>query len=163
MKKKRLSLIVLLILLSLVLSACGEKEAEVPDHEHGDFEWLAEFELEEGSYLFHFGETEDETMDVAFVLMGDNISDLDHHVAHVITSDKEILEEASSFVAKPDHAYTFKMEPDHGHFEFTIEEAGVYAIATEHEPWESEQQILDAEGSELIPIKEHEIDHDHDH
>lgn len=164
MKRKNLFLTLVLVLaLSLMFSACSEKKEEEPDHAHGDYEWLAEFELVAGEYLFHFGESEDETMDVAFIKLGDNITDLDHHAAHIMTSDKERLEEDSSFVAKPDYAYTFVMGADHGHFTFTIEEDGTYAIATEHQPWENDMQIFNAAGEELEPTKVHEVDHDHEH
>ena len=173
MKKRSLS-VLLSLLLSLVLVACGTStntgsEQNVVqtdhehDHEHGEFEWIGEFEFVAGEYLFHFGECEDETMDVGFIKMGDNITDLEHHASHLMLTDKEIIKQDSNFVAKPDYAYTFEMNEDHGHIHFTIEEDGRYAIVTEHMPFESSMQIFDENNVEILPEIEHEANHYHEH
>lgn len=167
MKKRGFLMLLVALLISTMLVACSTKTdtpntGEVTDHDHGEFEWIGEFELEAGEYLFHFGESEDETMDVAFIKMGDNITDLEHHASHLMLSDKENIKQDSSFIAKPDYAYTFEMNEDHGHISFTIEEAGTYAIVTEHMPFESSMQIFDKDDIEILPIREHEAgDHEH--
>lgn len=166
MKRKTLLLVVVL-LMSAMLVACGantdatdeDVEQGGQDHAHGDYEWIGEFELKEGKYLFHFGECEDEKMDVGFIKMGDNITDLEHHAAHLMATEKEVISQDSAFDAKPDYAYTFEMNKDHGHIHFTIKEDGTYSIVTEHHPEESSMQILDEDGEEILPIREHEGDH----
>ena len=73
-----------------------------------------------------------------------------------------IIKQESEFEAKPDYAYTFEMNEDHGHINFTIAEDGTYAIVTEHVPSESNMQIFDENQVELLPIIEHEVEgHSH--
>lgn len=177
MKKKSL-MVLLALILSLALVACGSStdtgtdvdtdagsevaEGEA-DHEHGEYEWIGEFDFVAGEYMFHFGESEDATMDVGFIKMGENVTDLDDYAAHLMLSDKETIKQDSDFVAKSDYAYTFEMNEDHGHIHFTIEEDGRYAIVTEHMPFESSMQIFDEDDVELLPVVEHEVDPDHEH
>lgn len=183
MERKKKSLLLLLVstlVLTLALAGCSNQEVvgniEEHDHDHehhddhdyghahGKYEWIGEYELKAGRYLFHFGASEDETMDVGFIKMGDNIKDLAHHAAHLMASEKEFIKQDSEFEAKPDYAYTLEMDKEHGHIYFTIKEAGVYAIVTEHLPSESNMQIFDENEVEILPIKEHEAeDHHHDH
>ena len=125
-------------------------------HAHGEYEWIGEFELKAGKYLFHFGASPDETMDVGFIKMGDNVTDLDHHASHLMVTEKETIKQESEFEAKPDYAYTFEMNEDHGHINFTIADDGTYAIVTEHFPGESNMQIFDENQVEILPIREHE-------
>ncbi|MGI6679862.1 MAG: hypothetical protein ACOX2Q_12705 [Dehalobacterium sp.] len=131
----------------------GNPEAE---HAHGAYEWIGEYELKAGTYLFHFGASADATMDVGFIKMGDNITDIEHHAAHLMETDKEEIKQDSEFEAKPDYAYTFEMNEDHGHINFTIKEDGTYAIVTEHMPHESNMQIFDKDEVEILPMREHE-------
>lgn len=169
--KKKWWLPILILILGLILSGCGGNEPappgaqggeDGPDHAHGDYEWIGEFELTAGEYLLHFGPSEDETMDIGFVKMGDNITDLEHHAAHLMVTEKDLIPQDGSFVAKPDYAFTLVMDPEHGHINFTIEEAGLYAIVTEHLPEESSMQIFDENDVELLPVKVHEIEgHSH--
>lgn len=168
MKKKRFLFMVLALILSLSLLGCGKGgesdagEQGDHDHAHGDFEWIGEFELTAGTYMFHFGASEDETMDVGFVKIGDNISDLEHHGSHLMATDKEVIEQDSIFTANPDYAYTFQMNPHNGNVSFTIEDEGKYAIITEHLPEESSMQIFNEDKEEMLPYKVHEIEgHDH--
>lgn len=134
-----------------------EKEIKEEEHTHGVYEWMGEFELKAGTYLFHFGESLDETMEVGFIKMGDNIADLEHHAEHLMDiEDKEVIEQESEFIAKPDYAYNLKMAKDHGHVNFVIEEDGRYAIVTEHLPSESTMQIFNADQVEILPDVEHE-------
>ncbi|NMA67813.1 MAG: hypothetical protein GX958_00080 [Desulfitobacterium sp.] len=126
------------------------------EHAHGEFEWIGEFEFKAGKYLFHFGASEDETMDVGFIKMGANITDLDHHAAHLMETEKEFIKQESTFEAKPDYAYTLEMNEDHGHIYFEIKEDGTYAIVTEHMPHESNMQIFDENENEILPLREHE-------
>jgi membrane protease subunit (stomatin/prohibitin family) len=101
-------------------------------------------------------------MDVGFIKMGDNVTDLDHHASHLMVTEKETIKQESEFEAKPDYAYTFEMNEDHGHINFTIAEDGTYAIVTEHVPSESNMQIFDENQVELLPIIEHEVEgHSH--
>lgn len=139
-----------------------EVVSQVEEHAHGEYEWIGEFELEKGKYMLHFGASEDETMDIGFIKLGDNITDLDHHASHLMVTDKDMIEQDSTFDAKPDFAYTLEMNEDHGHIYFTIEEAGLYAIVTEHFPKESNMQIFDSNRVEILPIAEHEA-HGHSH
>lgn len=88
--------------------------------------------------------------------MGANITDLDHHASHLMVTDKETIKQDSEFEAKPDYAYTFEMNEDHGHIYFTIAEDGTYAIVTEHFPSESNMQIFDENQVEILPVREHE-------
>lgn len=125
-------------------------------HAHGEYEWIGEFELKAGKYLFHFGASPDETMDVGFIKMGDNVTDLDHHASHLMVTEKETIKQDSEFEAKPDYAYTFEMNEDHGHINFTIAEDGTYAIVTEHFPSESSMEIFDENQVEILPIRQHE-------
>lgn len=180
MKKKFLTIILALALMT-TLAACGDQEkAEEPeeteelveeteetkeveetdgadDHEHGEYEWIGEFELEAGEYMLHFGESPDETLDIAFVKLGDNIADLEHHAAHLmIVEDKEVIKQDGKFEAKPDYAYTLEMDPEHGHVYFEIKEAGNYALVTEHEPSENMMQLFGSDDIEIMPIKEYE-------
>lgn len=144
----------------------GEKDH---DHAHGDFEWIGIYDLKAGDYLFHFGPSPDETMDMGFVKMGPNVTDLEHHAGHLMaTEDKEVIKNDSSFTPQPDFAYTFEMDPEHGHIDFKVTEDGEYAIVLQHLPSESNMQIFDAEKKEVMPKKEmegaaHDHDHDHDH
>lgn len=95
-------------------------------------------------------------MDVGFIRMGTNVTDLDHHASHLMVTEKETIKQESEFEAKPDYAYTFEMNEDHGHINFTIAEDGTYAIVTEHFPSESNMQIFDENQVEILPINEHE-------
>ncbi len=160
-RNKFLLILACILMLTMTLTGCGGGEPknegeEEEGHAHGEYEWIGEFELKAGKYLFHFDASEDETMDVGFVKMGANIIDLEHHAAHLMTTEKEVIKQDSEFVAKPDFAYTFEMNPDHGHIHFTIEEDGTYAIVTEHMPHESNMQIFDADQVEILPVREHE-------
>ena len=174
MLKGRLLIVMsLVLLLSMAVVGCGAEENEDADakgsqgteqtaaqdeegHAHGVYEWMGEFEFEAGTYLFHFGESEDETMDVGFIKMGANITDLDHHAAHLMETEKEFIKQESTFEAKPDYAYTLEMNEDHGHIYFEIKEDGTYAIVTEHMPHESNMQIFDENENEILPLREHE-------
>lgn len=170
MTKKRLFLITACILmLTIPLVGCnggdigkGAETHEEKGHAHGEYEWIGLFELKAGKYLFHFGASEDETMDVGFIKMGENIVDLDHHAAHLMATEKETIKQDSEFVVKPDYAYTLEMDKEHGHIYFTIKEDGTYAIVTEHMPYESNMQILDENEVEILPTKEYEAEgHSH--
>ncbi|AKL96042.1 hypothetical protein CACET_c25970 [Clostridium aceticum] len=191
MKKKISMIMVLILLLTVGLAGCStgnesdagvgevqqeeqnlvqehdagdhdEEEHGEEGHDHGDYEWIGEFEFKAGSYLFHFGASEDETMDVGFIKMGSNIVDLDHHASHLMLTEKEVIKQDSTFEARPDYAYTFEMGEDHGHIHFTIKEEGTYAIVTEHFPQESNMQIFDENKVEILPIREHEAEgHSH--
>ena len=160
-RNKFLLILACILMLTMTLTGCGGGEPknegeEEEGHAHGEYEWIGEFELKAGKYLFHFGASADETMDVGFVKMGDNITDLEHHAAHLMVTEKEVIAQDSEFVAKPDYAYTFEMNEDHGHIHFIIEEDGTYAIVTEHMPHESNMQIFDADQVEILPVREHE-------
>lgn len=171
-KNKALLILACFLVLTVALVGCGGGEAnngageenhgeegyhhEDEGHAHGDFEWIGEFELKAGKYLFHFGASEDETMDVGFIKMGNNVVDLEHHAAHLMVTEKETIKQDSEFEAKPDYAYTFEMDPEHGHIHFTIKEDGIYAIVTEHMPHENNMQIFDENEVEILPIREHE-------
>jgi len=133
------------------------------DHAHGAYEWIGEYELKAGSYTFNFDESPDATMAVGFVKIGDNITDLEHHASHLMSTEKEMIKQDSTFEAKPDYAYNFEMSDDHGHIHFTIAQEGTYAIVTEHMPSESNMKIVDADGKEISPVKEHEGEHGHGH
>lgn len=144
----------------------GQAEGEDQDeeHEHGAYEWIGEFELKKGEYLLHFGASPDETLDIGFIKLGDNVTDLEHHASHLmVIEDKEIVEQAGQFQAKPDFAYTLEMDPEHGHINFEIAEDGTYAIVTEHYPSESQMQIFDSKDVEILPVKEHEGTGEHSH
>lgn len=175
--RKKLLVILLAFALIANITACQQKPAEEStevakeevkeeetkkeedhdhDHEHGAYEWIGEFELKKGKYLFHFGASPDETMKVAFVKLGANVTDLEHHASHVMVTDAEKIENDSEFDAKPDFAYEFQMNPDHGHFHFNIAEDGTYAIVTEHMPSENNMQIFDENKVEILPSAEHE-------
>lgn len=164
--KKFLLVLACALMLTMTLVGCGGDKPPVgngnqqgeqeEDHAHGEYEWIGEFELKAGKYLFHFGASEDETMDVGFIKMGANVTDLDHHAAHLMETEKEVIEQDSEFAAKPDYAYTLEMNPDHGHIHFTIEEDGTYAIVTEHMPHESNMQVFDEDEVEILPVREHE-------
>lgn len=173
--KKKLLMVVLALSLALTMVACSSEEDEKAetetdvegteknleeddhDHEHGAYEWMGEFELEKGQYLLHFGPSPDETLDIGFVKLGDNISDLEHHASHLmLAEDKELVKEGGKFQAKPDYVYTLEMDPEHGHIDFEITEDGRYALVTEHYPSESQMQVLDSEGIEIMPDKEYE-------
>lgn len=163
MTKKRLFLITACILmLTIPLVGCnggdigkGAETHEEKGHAHGEYEWIGLFELKAGKYLFNFGASEDETMNVGFIKMGENIVDLVHHAAHLMATEKEIIKQESEFVVKPDYAYTLEMDKKQGHIYFTIKEDGTYAIVTEHMPSESNMQILDENEVEILPIEEY--------
>ncbi len=185
MKKKFLTIILALVLMTSLV-ACGneeepeeiketeeiveetenkkeeleeeEKEEEAAnDHEHGEYEWIGEFELEAGEYMLHFGESPDKTLDIAFVKLGDNIADLEHHAEHLmVIEDKEIIKQDDKFEAMPDYVYTIEMDPEHGHVYFEIKEAGNYALVTEHEPSENSMQLFGSDDIEIMPVKEYE-------
>ncbi|MGO1469565.1 MAG: hypothetical protein ACTHW2_06060 [Tissierella sp.] len=134
----------------------GETEEE-EDHEHGAYEWIGEFELKKGQYLLHFGPSPDETLDIGFVKLGDNVEDLEHHAGHLmVIEDKELVKQESKFEAKADYVYTLEMDPEHGHIDFEITEDGRYALVTEHYPSESQMQVFNSEDIEIMPDKEHE-------
>lgn len=162
--KKVLGVLIFSLALVVGLSGCGgatggksgEDSLHEHEHAHGEFEWIGEFEFKAGKYLFHFGESEDETMDVGFIKMGDNITDLDHHAGHLMETEKEFIKQESTFEAKPDYAYTLEMNEDHGHIYFDIKQDGTYAIVTEHMPHESNMQIFDENEFEILPVRDHE-------
>ena len=176
--KKKLVLLTAALTLAMGLVACGKKEekpaeapAEAPktevadtteapaDHEHGDVEWIGEYELEAGEYLFHFGKAGEETLDVAFLKLTDDVKELDHYISHIITEEKETIEQETSFDAESEKAYTLvmNMDEDHGHIDFVIKDAGKYAIGAQHHPSEFTLQIFNEEGDEILPVAEHEI------
>lgn len=133
----------------------GAETHEEKGHAHGEYEWIGLFELKAGKYLLNFGASEDETMNVGFIKMGENIVDLVHHAAHLMATEKETIKQESEFVVKPDFAYTLEMDKKQGHIYFTIKEDGTYAIVTEHMPYESNMQILDENEVEILPIEEY--------
>lgn len=150
-------LLILALSMFVILGGCAKPvDNHDHDHAHGEYEWIGEFELKAGKYLFHFGASPDETMDVGFIKMGANVTDLDHHASHLMVTEKETIKQESEFEAKPDYAYTFEMNEDHGHINFTIAEDGTYAIVTEHFPGESNMQIFDENQVEILPVREHE-------
>lgn len=133
------------------------------EHAHGEFEWIGVYDLEaDTEYMLHFGASEDETLNVGFVKLGDNIEDLEHHAAHLMVTEMETVDLDGSFVAQPDYAYTLMMDPEHGHFNFTVGEAGQYALVFEHHPSENNFELFDADGNEVAIVEEHE-GHGHDH
>lgn len=168
MKKRSLLLFLFCALFfAIALVGCGEDKPSAltssgDEHEHGEYEWIGEFELNAGKYLFQFDASEDPTMDVGFIKMGANVVDLDDYAAHLMLTDKEMIEQNSEFEAKSDYAYSFEMNEDRGRIYFTIKDDGVYAIITEHLPEESNMRIFDANNAEILPIREHEaLEHIH--
>lgn len=173
MKNKLLVMTSVVLLLAMIFVGCGaqntnanvkeghedndEHHEHAEDHPHGAYEWMGEFELNAGTYLFHFGASEDETMDVAFVKLGENITDLEHHVGHVMASEKDVIKQDSTFDAKSYYAYTLEMNEDHGHIHFNIAEDGIYVIATQHLPEENSMQIFAEDKKEILPVKEYEV------
>ncbi|MDI9496160.1 MAG: hypothetical protein QM227_07820, partial [Bacillota bacterium] len=70
MKLKNL-LLILALSMFVILGGCAKPvDNHNHDHAHGEYEWIGEFELKAGKYLFHFGASPDETMDVGFIKMG---------------------------------------------------------------------------------------------
>lgn len=171
MKRK---LMILLLASSMVfgVTGCAKKEeeapattetkttetAEAPATEHGDLEWIGEYELKAGEYLFHFGESPEATLDIG-VLSMDGITDLEHEMEHLMGEEKETMAQDAKFGLEPHKAYTLEMntEEDHGHVYFTVAEDGVYAIGVQHNPTEFTMQVFSAEGDEFLPTKEHTI------
>ena len=131
---------------------------EAPAPDHGDLEWIGEYELKAGEYLFHFGEAPEATLDIGILNM-EGITDLEHEMEHLMGEEKETMAQDAKFDLEPHHAYTLEMntEEDHGHVYFTITEDGVYAIGTEHAPAEFTMQIFHVDGDEFFPTKEHTI------
>ncbi|MEN1761130.1 MULTISPECIES: hypothetical protein [Anoxynatronum] len=160
MKKNILSLTILLLLAALLFHGCTGSTAENDHgHEHGDlpYEWSGELNLEIGTYEITFEESEDESMDLAFVLMDGSITDLEHHGQHVLEAEKEVIAADGTFTALPDYGYTLKLNPAGTHFYFTIEEAGRYMLFAEHLPEEFNLQFLGQTGEVLTP--ENQITH----
>lgn len=167
MYKRKLILITGLLLVFVLVSCGTAKVSETPtsteahDHEHGSFEWIGQYEFKAGTYMLHFGASTDETMDIGFVKMDDNVTDLEHHASHIMSDEnKEDIDQGATFEAKPDYAYKLKMDPEHGHIHFIIAEDATYSIITEHLPSESNMQVFDASEKEILPASQQEF-HSH--
>ncbi|WP_026674104.1 hypothetical protein [Alkalihalobacterium bogoriense] len=151
-----------------------KKEEEGIGHHHDlPYEWSGSFELKEGTYTLELPENEfgDESMLIAFILENSNITDLDHHAAHILEADVEDVTQGSSFEAMSEYGYNLILNSNgSSSFTFTITTSGSYKIYTEHVADEFDLSIVN-EAGETIQVENskefeghgHSHDHDHDH
>jgi hypothetical protein len=137
-------------------------------HHHDDipYEWAATYKLKEGTYslVFHQNEFSDESMLLAFILEDKNITDFEHHAAHLFEADAQEVKQTEVFHAKHEYGYNLLLNKDHTDFTFTIVEAGSYRIFAEHHPEEFKMTITDIDGNEVEAENPIEYEgHDHSH
>jgi hypothetical protein len=149
-------------------------EAEVEEaegiHHHDDipYEWAATYHLKEGTYslVFHQNEFNDESMLLAFILENKNITDFEHHAAHLFEADAEEVKQTEVFHAKHEFVYKLLLNKGRTDFTFTIVEGGSFRIFAEHHPEEFKMTITDIDGQEVEaenPIEYEGHDHGHSH
>ncbi|MFN7249625.1 MAG: hypothetical protein ACK4M9_02440 [Anaerobacillus sp.] len=157
----------------------NEEEAEKLDaeieeaegiHHHDDipYEWAATYKLKEGTYslVFHQNEFGDESILLAFILENKNITDFEHHAAHLFEADAQEVKQTEVFHAKHEYVYNLLLNKDRTDFTFTIVEGGSYRIFAEHHPEEFKMTITDIDGNEVEaenPIEYEGHEHGHSH
>lgn len=142
------------------------EEEGIDHHDELPYEWSASYPLEQGTYSLVFNQNEfgDESMRIAYILENHNITDLEHHAAHLIESNAEEVKENTEFQAKHEYVYNLLLNEDQTQFTFTIEKAGTYAIFTEHHPHEFAMTITGESGDEILPQNPTEyVGHGHSH
>ncbi|MBM4765265.1 hypothetical protein [Bacillus sp. B15-48] len=148
-----------------------EEDAEgIGHHDELPYEWAGSYELAGGIYTLKFNQNElgDESMLIAFILENSNITDLEHHAAHMMEEDAPNLNSilvGEEFEAHHEYTYLLALNTEgESTFTFTISQAGRYRIFTEHHPDEFGMQILTEEDSEIAVNDSVEYEgHDHDH
>ncbi|UOE92479.1 hypothetical protein [Alkalihalobacillus sp. LMS39] len=162
-----------------------EEEKEEEEKKEGDegighhhdlpYEWSGSFEFKEGTYTLELPKNEfgDESMLIAFILENSNITDLEHHAAHILEADVDDVSQSSAFEAMSEYGYNLILNSNgSSSFTFTIATSGIYKIFTEHVAEEFDLSIVN-EASEVVQVENpqeyeghghsHGHDHDHDH
>lgn len=148
-----------------------EVKAEGIGHHHElPYEWGGSYELEAGTYTLKFNQNEhgDESILLAFILEGSNISDPEHHAAHMLEEDASNLdriEAGEEFDALHEYSFLLGLNLEgESAFTFTISEAGSYRMFAEHHVEEFGLQILAEDCSEIAVQHPVEYEgHDHSH
>ncbi|MDO5037731.1 MAG: hypothetical protein Q4E37_05465 [Tissierellia bacterium] len=147
-------------------------EEDTPDQEATSYQWMGLYSLEEGQeYSFHFGENPHATETVAFIPVGEDRSSLDQEASQLMAGDKKTLALGALFEMEPKTAYSLEMDPDHGHFNFTVPETGDYALVLQYSPLDNDFALMNLDHEDIAPqeilqgdepLHDHE-GHDHDH
>ncbi len=178
--KIRLRFLVILGVLLLLAAGCGAGYGTVAGDENGPaveyvdddyecehdelpYEWSGEFYFEPGSYTFEFGESDDPSCAVAFMIVDADMDDIAHMAIYVMEAHMDTVAPGGSFKAEPEYGYILDLNPDGTTFTFEIEEEGEYALFTEHFPHEFDLRVVDSEGNELLPENPVEYEEHHDH
>lgn len=154
-----------------VNNAEGQEDAEgIGHHDELPYEWAGNYDLEAGTYTLKFNQNEhgDESILLAFILENSNITDLEHHAAHMMeidTPNLDMINEGEEFEALHEYTYLLELNTEgESTFTFTISQSGSYRIFTEHNADEFGLQILTEEGNEMAVKDTVEYEgHHHDH
>ncbi|QOY35044.1 hypothetical protein AWH56_020385 [Anaerobacillus isosaccharinicus] len=102
---------------------------------------------------------------MAFILENKNITDLEHHAAHLFEAEAEEVKQNQQFQAKHEFVYNLILNQESTKFTFSIEESGSYRIFTEHHPEEFQMKITKSTGvvnpEDPIEYEGHEHGHSH--
>ncbi|WP_152414317.1 hypothetical protein [Halalkalibacterium ligniniphilum] len=149
----------------------GEEESGTDHHDELPYEWAGSYELNEGEYTLLLPQNEfgDESMLISFILENSNITDVEHHAAHVMESEAAEVAGGSTFEAKSEYVYNLFLNTEGStSFILTVSESGSYRIFTEHHAEEFDMQIINEAGDEVeaanvSEYEGHAHDHGHDH
>lgn len=173
----RLLLVCLILALGLSVVGCSPKKNDVNvgleqddiqgegiDHHDIPYEWSGIFEFGEGVHTIKFKKNEgDESILVAFISTESNISDMEHHAAHVMEAEAIDVEKDGKFIAENEYTYNLDLKKELAEFQFEIESPGRYYVFTEHLPSEFQMEVLNPEGEVLKIDSPTEYEGDHDH
>lgn len=164
--KKSLVLFALLLVAMFLVAGCGQdaatpvesdlehdhRDGDDHGHEHGEepYEWNGVFTFAEGSYVMHFQESGDPSIDVVFLLDEGDRDGSDHMAYHIMETELEAVPAGGEFEAESEYGYRLLLNPDETITTFTISEAGDYLLYLEHFPEEFDLVFRDAAGNELV-------------
>ncbi len=129
------------------------------------FEWAGVYSLPAGEHSFVLQEGPDPSMDAVVVPVKDtDLGSLEaiQDRAVLAFSGEEIGLTADESLAPDGGLYRLNSGPEEQRFGVRVEEAGAYALFTEHHPDEF-GAVLDGPDGPLSPIVQHEYKPDHEH
>ena len=129
------------------------------------FEWGGLYELAAGEYEMHLAEGPDPAMQLALLpaneLTPAALEIAQEQAVRVFAEEDQPCDPGSEILPIP-QLYRLNLWQTPLHFRVKIEQAGVYALFTEHGPDEFDLKLL-ADGQTLQPLHEHAYKPDHEH